>query len=173
MYLLIHAAQRENASLMLVWKMGSGSIFKKIVPDPIFSKSNVHTKSKDLLQFLTFDDVIVFVRSLAFRKNTPPDVLQGIDVVLKKFHLNPKDLKGICVLSGPGQFSFLRSSVVVANTFGWVLGIPVVGVQGDDVMTEREFITQGLKKLSRAKRFHPVVPEYGKEPNITIAKKNI
>lgn len=161
MYLFIHAAQRENASLMLVGTSKE------------FNKSKESKKSKELLEFLTFDGLIVFVQRLAFRKNKPPDVLQGIDAALKKFHLSPKDLKGICVLSGPGQFSFLRTSIVTANTFAWALSIPVVGVLGSDVMTEREFITQGMKKLSRTKRFRPVVPEYGREPNITIAKKKI
>lgn len=171
MVLFIHAAQREHASLMLVGTSKE------------FNKNKESKKSKELLQFLTLDvprsklkvllrgDAIVFVHRLVFLKSKPPDVLRGIDTILKKFDLIPKDLKGICVLSGPGQFSFLRTSVVTANTFGWALGIPVVGVQGSDVMTEREFIIQGLKKLSRTKRFHPVMPEYGKEPNITIAKK--
>lgn len=161
MVLFIHAAQRENASLMLVGTSKE------------FNKNKESKKSKELLEFLTFDDLIVFVQRLAFLKSKPPDVLRGIDAVLKKFHLSPKDLKGICVLSGPGQFSFLRTSVVTANTFGFALRIPVVGIESTEFATEKEFVEKGLKKLNRFKRFHPIVPVYGKEPNITLPKKKI
>lgn len=126
--------------------------------------------SKELLEFLTFDDAIVYVQRLAFLKNKPPAVLQGIDTLLKKFCLNPKDLKGICVLSGPGQFSFLRTSVVTANTFGFALRIPVVGIESTEFATEKEFVEKGLKKLNLKKSFHPIVPAYGKEPNITMPR---
>lgn len=162
MYLFIHAAQREHAFLMLVGTSKE------------FNKNKESKKSKELLEFLTFDDVIVFVHRLPFRKSKPPDVLRGIDAVLKKFHFAPKDLKGICVLSGPGQFSFLRSSVVIANTFGWALHIPVVGIESAECATEKEFVTRGLLSLQGAKRRgNPVFPQYGKEPNITLSKKKL
>lgn len=184
MYLFIHAAQRENASLMLVGK----SMPRTAMRVKEFNKSKESKKSKELLQFLTFDDLIVFVQRLAFRKSKPTDVLQAVDTALKKFHLLPKDLKGICVLSGPGQFSFLRSSVVVANTFSWAFGIPVVGITSDEFSHEKEFIQKGLEKLSMlsqarrrpregggipARKIRMIVPRYGKEPNITLAKKKI
>lgn len=167
MVLFIHAAQRENASLMLVWRMVSGSISSEIVPDTILPKN------KELLSFLTFNDVIVFMQPLPFHRKKSPDVLRGIDELLKKFNVKPRDLKGICALSGPGQFSFLRTSVVTANTFGFALRIPVVGIESTEFATEREFVEKGLKKLNRFKRFHPIVPVYGKEPNITLPKKKI
>lgn len=173
MYLFIHAAEREHSFLLLVWKMGSGSIFEKNVPDPIFPKSNAQTKNKELVSFLTFDDCIVFMQALPFRRKKSPDVLRGIDELLKKFTVKSRDLKGICVLSGPGQFSFLRTSVVTANTFGLALHIPVVGIESTEFATEKEFVEKGLKKMNLKKRFHPVAPAYGKEPNITLPKKNV
>ncbi|MBI4600258.1 hypothetical protein HY732_05065 [Candidatus Uhrbacteria bacterium] len=170
MYLFIHAVERERAFLMIVGKKGFGSVFapEKSVPDPFLH--------------------------LVYRGKRHPDVLRGIDNLLNRFGLAPKNLKGICVLSGPGQFSFLRSAIVTANTFGWALNIPVVGVYGDDLGSGSislanlcltpfpksvpdpivsQFIEQGLKKFSHVKRFRPVVPEYGSEPNITTPKKRI
>lgn len=161
MYLFIHAAEREHSFLMLV---GTSKEWKK---------NKEINKSKELLSFLTFDDVIVFTHQLPFRRKKSPDVLRGIDELLKKFNVKPRDLKGICALSGPGQFSFLRTSVVTANTFGFALHIPVVGIESVGFATEKVFVEKGLKKLKLKKRFHPVVPVYGKEPNITVSKKKV
>ncbi|MBI4252953.1 hypothetical protein HY623_02095 [Candidatus Uhrbacteria bacterium] len=185
MYLFIHAAEREYAYLLLVGK----------------SMPRTTMRGKELLEFLTFGDLVVYTKYLVYRGKKSPDVLRGIDDLLNQFGLAAKSLKGICVLSGPGQFSFLRTSVVTANTFGWALNIPVVGIcdkkmvsgskkmvsgtiseeiEPDTIFSDTIFshntilfITRGLKKLSRTKRFRPVVPEYGREPNITTPKKRI
>lgn len=163
MYLFIHAAERENSFLTLVGKSKE------------FSKNKESKESKELFKFLTFGEFLTFTQRLASHRGAgyasagkkSPDVLRGIDTLLKKFNVKPCNLKGICVLSGPGQFSFLRSSIVIANTFGWTLHIPVVGVYGSDDMSEIEFLKNGIAKLSRAKQFRPIAPKYGKEPNIT------
>lgn len=163
MYLFIYAAERENTFLTLAWKSKE------------FSKNKESKESKESFKFLTFGEFITFTQRLtshrgagyASRGKKSPDVLLGIDTLLKKFNRTPRDLKGIVALSGPGQFSFLRTSTVIANTFGWVLHIPVVGVYGPDNMSETEFLKKGIAKLSRAKQFRPITPKYGKEPNIT------
>lgn len=158
MYLFIHAAERENAFVALAGKSKE------------FYKNKEVKKSKEFYKFLTPDIFLTFKRRITTHGKKPPDVLIGIDLLLKKFNVKPRDLKGICVLSGPGQFSFLRSSVVTANTFGWVLRIPVSGIESSEFNTENEFVEKGLKKLNRKKRFQPIVPAYGKEPNITMPR---
>lgn len=160
MYLFIHAAERENAFLMLVWSRKE------------FLKNKEVQQGKELLTFLTFDDVITFTKKLTQRKKKSPDILHGIDDLFGQFRYTPADLNGICVLSGPGQFSFLRTAVVTVNTFGWALDIPIVGISGAGLL-ESEFVKKGLKKLARTTRFRPIVPEYGKEPNITITKRKV
>lgn len=161
MHLFIHAAERNNAFLMLVGKSKE------------FYQNKEPLKSKELIEFLTFDDHIVHKKCITGRKTKTPDILIEVDALLKKFKCKPQDLKGICVLSGPGQFSFLRSGIIVANTFGLALDIPVVGITGDEFHNEKDFVLKGVRKLVRIKRFHPVEPAYGKEPNITISKKKI
>jgi tRNA threonylcarbamoyladenosine biosynthesis protein TsaB len=53
-------------------------------------------------------------------------VLPMIDEMLKKHSLTPKDLLGVKVNNGPGSFTGIRVGQAIANTFSFVLKIPVV-----------------------------------------------
>ncbi len=99
-----------------------------------------------------------------------PDLLVMIDRLLRKAKTDVKKIKGIVVVTGPGQFSSLRTSIAIANTFGFVLHIPVVGLRKNEFSSREDFITIGLAKLKKKKRFTQVSPEYGMEPNITKPK---
>lgn len=61
------------------------------------------------------------------RKDTSQKLLPFIDELLKKKKKTVKDITEIEVNTGPGSFTGLRIGVSVANTLGWVLGIPVNG----------------------------------------------
>jgi len=100
------------------------------------------------------------------RKN----ILKEIDSFLRVRKIFPKKLSGIIVYSGPGQFSFLRTSISIANTFGYVLQIPVISVEESEYSHEKDFFTVGLEKIQKIKKFQLVIPMYGKEPNITKPK---
>ena len=54
-------------------------------------------------------------------------LLPLIEKALKKQKLTVYDIGAIRVNPGPGSFTGLRVGVAVANTLGWVLGIPVNG----------------------------------------------
>ena len=95
------------------------------------------------------------------------DILRNIDQLMRAAKKTPKHIEGVVVCTGPGHFTYVRSSVVIANTFGWALGIPVCGLADVD---EKEFVAAGLKGILKKKRFVPAVPAYGKEPNITQSR---
>ena len=99
-----------------------------------------------------------------------PNVLVAIDKLLKLKKITPQKIKGLTVALGPGNFSSLRVGITIANTFGWVLNKPVVGVAGEYEETN-DFIVAGLAKLKKIKKFKPVAPEYGAEPNISQSKR--
>ena len=61
------------------------------------------------------------------RKDKSQKLLPFIDKLLKKKKKTVKDITGIKVNTGPGSFTGLRVGVSIANTLGWVLGIPVNG----------------------------------------------
>ena len=129
----------------------------------------LHAPDRDHTFFLLHDGEKTIARVRPKFSNTKTaDLLKHVHTLLKKKSFKPDDLKGVVVSSGPGQFSFLRSGIVIANTFAWALHIPVVGVFGNEFTPENEFIAAGLKKLSKTKKkWSAIVPEYGKEPNIT------
>jgi tRNA threonylcarbamoyladenosine biosynthesis protein TsaB len=74
------------------------------------------------------------------------------------------DLTGIVIFSGPGSFTSLRIGHTTANALADSLGIPVVGVQGED------WLAAGRRQLATAKPGHPALPHYGSEAHITKPK---
>lgn len=74
------------------------------------------------------------------------------------------DLQGIVILSGPGSFTSLRIGHTVANALADSLSIPIQSAQGED------WLSEGLKLLSKTPNGVPVLPHYGAEANITRPK---
>jgi tRNA threonylcarbamoyladenosine biosynthesis protein TsaB len=61
------------------------------------------------------------------RKDKSQKLLPFIDELLEKQGKTVEDITEIEVNTGPGSYTGLRVGVSVAQTFGWVLGIPVNG----------------------------------------------
>ncbi|MBI2484261.1 tRNA (adenosine(37)-N6)-threonylcarbamoyltransferase complex dimerization subunit type 1 TsaB [Candidatus Uhrbacteria bacterium] len=131
----------------------------------------IDTALRDASLIILKDGEDEYIRKLTSVNVHQPDALREIDRVFKKAQSNPKRLTGIAVVVGPGQFSSLRTGIAIANAFGYALRIPVVGIAKEDAGTRSEFIAAGRSKLRRKKTFFPIMPEYGKEPNITSPKK--
>ncbi len=74
-------------------------------------------------------------------------LLKVINQALKSQNKTLKDLKSIKVALGPGSFTGLRVGASVANALSFALKIPVNG------------------------KLIPVIPQYGKEPNISQPRK--
>lgn len=96
-------------------------------------------------------------------------VLKLIDRLLKKGNVKPQELSAVAVISGPGPFSALRTGIVIANTLAKSLNIPVIGLKTEEVSTGQQLL-ELLERKIKNKRFEPVMPFYGKEPNITKPK---
>lgn len=95
-------------------------------------------------------------------------LLVGIEEILKKEKIKISQLKGIVVVKGPGGFTSLRIGVAVANALGYASAIPVAGVMADEFFSVEDLITLSLTKIKKAKKGSPVLPEYGREPNINL-----
>jgi tRNA threonylcarbamoyladenosine biosynthesis protein TsaB len=79
-------------------------------------------------------------------------------------HHTLTDLTGIVIFSGPGSFTSLRIGHTVANALADSLGIPVVGVMGDD------WLEQGRSLAANTQLGVPALPHYGAEAHITKPK---
>lgn len=91
-----------------------------------------------------------------------------------------KRLTGIMVVAGPGAFSALRIGIVTANTLGYSLDLPVIGVRLEKdwlKLNEKDKLMavwqNGKKKLEGSNGWRNqmlVKPFYDREPNITKPK---
>jgi len=90
-------------------------------------------------------------------------LVQAIDSVVQ-----PSELGGIVVLSGPGSFTAVRSAVVVANTLAAARNIPVVGEEqkGDTLLA----MQAGVARILKGENQFPLAPQYDREPNISQPK---
>jgi len=78
------------------------------------------------------------------------------------------EIDGIMVVSGEGSFTSTRIACVVANTFGYVLQIPLLAIKVEQVDNVKELIPE----LLRQPRGQYVSATYSGEPNIGKSKKH-
>ena len=94
-------------------------------------------------------------------------LLPAIQRLLTRKKITPSDLDGVIVVDGPGRFSALRAGIATANALATAAGIPVAGIVAQNFP---KVVAAGLVALRKAKVGHLVIPRYGQEPNITLAK---
>lgn len=151
-------------------KMDKQSVSKKNIYHPYLF---IFRKNSEESSLLLWDGKKRHTKKIKEKPGVRKNILKEIDTFLRAHKIDPKQLAGVVVYSGPGQFSFLRTSISIANTFGYVLKIPVVGVEESEYMNGKDFFTVGLEKIQKIKKFIPIAPAYGKEPNITIASSGL
>lgn len=96
------------------------------------------------------------IRQFLLTTNYALPTLQRIVV-----HAGPASAKSTA--GRPGSFTSLRIGVTTANTLGYALGIPVVGVSGET--PNLESLLGASKRVEQAAG-NLVLPEYGQEPHI-------
>ncbi len=97
-------------------------------------------------------------------------LLSLIDKLLKRNKASLKDLTGIIVIIGPGGFTAVRLGVVIANTLGFALNLPIAGLTKFPDSQAVRLIAEGLKLIRDRRPGEGVQPVYGREPSITKPK---
>lgn len=114
----------------------------------------------------------VIVRRVARQQYHQSDkLLQFIDSALRQHKKTINDVRQILVVRGPGPFTAVRTGLIVGNTLALYIGIPVGGVVNEGFLTPAEIIK--VFKKPPAKKFSLLWPWYGKEPNISKAKRKV
>ncbi|EKE06751.1 MAG: hypothetical protein ACD_18C00286G0002 [uncultured bacterium] len=95
------------------------------------------------------------------------ELLFCVDDFLQENDFSKNEIKGIMVVVGTGTFTSTRIACVVANTFAFVLYIPLLAISVDDVAN-----IQGLiPKLLEQPKGQYISATYSGEPNIGKSKK--
>jgi len=69
-------------------------------------------------------------RTFFKRRQVDQDALYLLTLFLKEVKISPKELKAVVVFRGPGSYTGLRSGISIANSIGYLLNIPVIGLFG-------------------------------------------
>jgi hypothetical protein len=102
--------------------------------------------------------------------NRNEKILINIEKILKNNRISLKNLKGIIVINGPGSFAGIRVALSVANTLGWFLKIPVIGLPLITKRQNQDLFIMGIEKINKIKSCSIAQPFYGKNPNISHRK---
>jgi len=89
---------------------------------------------------------------------------------LAKDRKNFQLLEGVCVVSGPGSFSAVRTGVLYANLLSRLKKVPLIGMMVEDAVDLSRLakeLTDG-RRATEASKY--VAPIYDAEPNITLPK---
>ncbi len=123
----------------------------------------INTSEFDIAELALVSDKVIWHKFGA--ENLSEQLLPEIKKFCSKQKVALIDLKKIAVVTGPGSFSRIRTGIATANALAYSLKIAIVGL-------EKNQIPQNLVNLKTFKTKKMAVPAYGKEPNITISKKN-
>lgn len=107
------------------------------------------------------------IKSLAGENKQAENLLPLIEEILADQKKAIADIMGIAVVSGPGGFTALRIGVVAANVLAYALSVPVIGLNLEEFENNQELVSKALSKLAQAEVGIAVMPEYGREPNIS------
>ena len=125
----------------------------------------LNLSERDLINLSLFDEKTIYNTNFTGRNK---DLLICIDKFLSKQSLKKENLRGIMVVVGSGGFTSTRISVVIANTFAYVLNIPVLAIDVKQSSRPQKLIPKLLKQPI----LQYITASYSAEPNITKSRSN-
>jgi tRNA A37 threonylcarbamoyladenosine modification protein TsaB len=119
----------------------------------------INLSEKDKIHLVLFDKDSLQNRECDGRNR---ELLVSIDTFFNEQKFNKENLKGIMLVVSTGSFTNTRISAVVANTFSYVLDIPLLAIAKDEVDKVQDLIP----KLLKQPKGQYVSATYSAEPNI-------
>ncbi len=123
------------------------------------------TSTPTCKMYLLKDGKVAVQKDWLAERRLAKELLGTIEAFLQENDTVFSNLTGLAVFRGPGSFTGLRIGVTVMNTLASSLGIPIVGVMGED------WRIVGQHRLISGENDKIVLPEYGAPPHITQARK--
>lgn len=90
------------------------------------------------------------------------ELLSSINIFFALRKFNKADLRGIMAVVGKGSFTNTRIAAIVANTFGFVLNIPLLAIDSNQI----DMAQQLISRLRGQKTGQYISAIYSAPPNI-------
>lgn len=119
----------------------------------------IDLSAKDLIHLALFDELTLKNFEFSGRNR---ELLFSIDTFFAKEKFAKENLAGIMAVIGKGSFTNTRISVVVANTFGFILHIPLLAIDAEQIDKMQELIPYLLEQ----KKGQYISAIYSAPPNI-------
>lgn len=124
----------------------------------------INLSKKDSIIFSLFDEKNIKKGNFQGKNK---DLLVSLGTFFSESGIEKKDVKGIMVLVGSGGFTSTRLAVTVANTFAYVLTIPILGIKEEQIEDIQTLIPELLKQTPG----NYISATYSGEANIGKTKK--
>ncbi len=124
----------------------------------LFINTNKRESIKLILKTKTSD--IIIEKDYIIDNKKSENILNYINEFLSENNIIHRNIEGIIIVNGPGINLNFKVGLVIVNTMGYLLDIPVVGVSEEEFNNYKEFIEIGLYKIQREKNYKPVKPIY-------------
>ena len=116
--------------------------------------------------WLVKDRIVFSSRSMAVKWHGSDRALVLVGRMLRSKNKTLGDVTSIVVVRGPGSFTAVRTGLIIANTLGMFMHIPIRGMVTKHRLTTDEV----LRQAGMAGKQNTLIrPWYGKSPNITRA----
>ncbi|EKE06763.1 MAG: hypothetical protein ACD_18C00283G0006 [uncultured bacterium] len=125
----------------------------------------IDMSEKDQIHLALFDEKKIVEKNYEGQNR---ELLLCIDNLLTENNFEKENIKGIMVVVGTGSFTSTRIACVVANTFAFVLQIPLLAIKVEEIVDVQSLIP----KLLEQEKGQYISATYSGEPNIGVAKKS-
>ncbi|HNZ73675.1 MAG TPA: tRNA (adenosine(37)-N6)-threonylcarbamoyltransferase complex dimerization subunit type 1 TsaB [bacterium] len=106
------------------------------------------------------------IKQITIDNRATDQLLRELDVFLRQNGVKLGQLRGLAAVIGPGGFTNLRIGIAVANALAYARKLPIVGLTATEFNYDAELVRKTISRLKRRKKFIPLLPAYGREPNI-------
>ncbi|HKM30002.1 MAG TPA: tRNA (adenosine(37)-N6)-threonylcarbamoyltransferase complex dimerization subunit type 1 TsaB [Bacilli bacterium] len=103
----------------------------------------IDTSTSFLYVSFVLDDKEVFQKILKAPNNHSENLLNAIKEGLEINHLEVKDFEKVIIGIGPGSYTGLRVSTIIAKMFAWTLDIPLYTISSLDIVASGYFNGDG------------------------------
>lgn len=121
------------------------------------------SNNKEIIIFLEKDNKILKRRKISVSRNQSEKLLPLIESIFEKNNFSFNDLEEIKVANKGESFTSLRIGILTANALAYALKIKV-SIIGEN---------KSSKYVKNFKDFNIVIPNYTRDPDIIISKKNV